>query len=476
MPRNRLILATLAFVLVAAACGGGDDSTSSSSGDDNLPETFTTSDSGPEGSPEVSSGADTTTDGEQMDSTAPDPTSETAPLDSPSGTEPQDSIQPEASSQPVVRLGSRFGWCADVQAIWDAHDEALAVVRVLEDALQEAQAAFDAATDDLDRAEIRGVLDNAAASHTNAQDAFDAARGRATRYLAEARKISNRERMPEAQANAVRGDETLQIAVDRAWAALLDADSQLAALSAAVPVGTSGDVPAPPRRFTPTEILAELRDGSPRLINGAAQEAAREVYSQADRTLIAEALLATALEIAGGLGLTWNTNPILHLTGGSVLAAFDAPAYEAARSADPTAPPMLIDSAEIYVRSISNTLVFFENFGGVSIETAIEFVMGENGQEIEVPTYYQYLIGEWPVDAGEIALSGYNERQRAVYDALPVALELAREATAALQAAEEAERARLKEAEQALQDALEALATGSDAYTTFKRSFEESCQ
>ena len=418
----------------------------------------------------------TTIDDPRQDAATPDPASDVDPLDPTSATEPQDSIQPEASSQPVVRLGSRFGWCADVQAIWDAHDEALAVVRVLGDALQEVQSAFDAATDDLDRAEIRGVLDNAAASHTNAQDALDAARGRATRYLAEARKISNRERMPEAQANAVRGDETFQIAVDRAWAALLDADSQLAALSAAVPVRTSGDVPVPPRRFTPTEILAELRDGSPRLINGAAQEAAREVYSQADRTLIAEALLATALEIAGGLGLTWNTNPILHLTGGSVLAAFDAPAYEAARSADPSAPLMLIDSAEIYVRSISNTLVFFENFGGVSIETAIESVMGENGQEIEVPTYYQYLIGEWPVDAGEIALSGYNERQRAVYDALPAALELAQEATAALAAAEQAERTRQKEAEQALQDALEALATGSDAYTTFKRSFEESCQ
>ena len=464
MPRNRLILATLAFVLVAAACGGGDDSTSSSSGDDNLPETFTTSDSGPEGSPEVSSGADTTTDGEQMDSTAPDPTSETAPLDSPSGTEPQDSIQPEASSQPVVRLGSRFGWCSNVEGVWTHYEQTLATLQAVEAEYDAVLGAYEAVTDELDRAEIRETLNEAERSYNELHDKFQQALTGAARQLRDAR--------------GTYGDRPEDIAAQRAWAALLSADPELAALSAAVPDDPDPmvAVPVPPRRFTPTEILAELRDGSPRLINGAAQEAAREVYSQADRTLIAEALLATALEIAGGLGLTWNTNPILHLTGGSVLAAFDAPAYEAARSADPSAPPMLIDSAEIYVRSISNTMVFFENFGGVSIETAIEFVMSENGQEIEVPTYYQYLIGEWPVDAGEIALSGYKERQRAVYDALPVALELAKEATAALEAAEQEEWARQRDAEQALQAALEELATGSDAYTTFKRSFEESCQ
>ncbi len=249
MPQNRLIFATLVFVLVATACGGGEDSAPSSSGDDTLPETFTRSDSGPEGSPEeglpeVSPEADATPDGEQMDSAAaPDTASETAPLDSMSATEPQDSLQP------VVRLGNRFGWCADLQAIWDAHDEALAALQISEAALQEAQAAFDAATDELDRAEIRGVLDIAAASHTDAQDASDQARGRAARHLGEARQISNRERMPEARANAVRGDETFQIAVDRAWQALLSADPELAALSAAVPVGPDYRVPTP----TPTQ-------------------------------------------------------------------------------------------------------------------------------------------------------------------------------------------------------------------------------
>ena len=466
MPRNRFILATLAFVLIAAACGGGDDSAPSGSGDDTLPETFTTSDAGQEGSPEP----DVTIEGAPQDSAAPDTASEAAPLDSTSATEPQD------SSQPVVRLGNRFEWCPDVQAVWDAYDETLATVQVSEAALQEAQAAFDAATDELDRAEVSGVLDIAAANHTDAQDAFDRAWGRAVQYLGQTRQIANRERMHQASANVVRGDETFQIAVDRAWEALLGADSELAALAAAVPVGPSGPVPVSPRRFTPTEILAELRDGSPRLINGAAQEAAREVYSQADSTLIAEALLATALQIAEGSELLWGTSDILHLTGGSVLAPFDAAAYDAAHAADPNAPIMLIDSAEAYVRSITSTTVFIDNFGGVMTETAVEFVIDEDQQEIEIPTYYQYLIGEWPQSAGEIALSGYNERQRVVYDALPLALEFAREATAALEAAEQAERARQREAEQALQAALEELAEGSDAYAAFKRSFEGSCQ
>ena len=45
-----------------------------------------------------------------------------------------------------------------------------------------------------------------------------------------------------------------------------------------------------------------------------------------------------------------------------------------------------------------------------------------------------------------------------------------------LAAEAQAQAARQREAKQALQDALEKLAEGSDAYTAFKRSFEESCQ
>ena len=477
MPRNRLIFAILVFVLVAAACGG-DDSDPSDRAADERPETFTTSDSEPEDSPddtpEVSSEADATTEGGQQDSAAPDTASEAAPSDSASGTEPQD------SSQPVVRLGNRFEWCADVQAVWDAYDEALATFQVSEAALQEAQAAFDAATDELDRAEVSGVLDTAAASHTDAQDAFDRAWGRAVQYLGQTRQISNRERMHQASANVVRGDETFQVAVDRAWEALLDADSELAALAAAVPVGPSGPVLVSPIHVTPDGVLADLQRPPQRWFNRVAQEAAREVYSQADSALIAEVLSTTAVEIAQVVneaavaGMSGemrdvyfaedlsNASHILHYVAGSVLAPFDAAAYGAARAADPNVSTMVIDSPDAYVRSITHERVDVEYR-----EVSMDIIYGD-------PTYYRYLIGEWPA-SDDIALATYIEREQAVYDALPAALELAREATAALEAAEQAEWARQRDAEQALQAALEELATGSDAYTTFKRSFEESC-
>ena len=463
MPRNRLILATLAFVLVAAACGGGDDSTSSSSGDDTLPETFTTSDSGPEGSPEVSSGADTTTDDEQMDSTAPDPISETAPLDSPSGTEPQDSIQPEASSQPVVLLGDRFEWCADVEAAWTNRDQTISNFLASEARYEEVLAAYESATDELDRAEIRETLNEAERSYNESHVKFQQALAGAAHDLRDAR--------------GTYGDRPEDIAVQRAWAALLSADPELAALSAAVPDDPDYRVPTPipPRQVTPDEVLADLQRPFQRWVNRVAQEAAREVYSQADSALIAEVLATTAVEIAQvvneaategesfSLFDLSDASHVLHYVAGTVLEPFDAAAYGAARAADPNASTMVIDSPDAYVRSITHERVYVEYR-----EVSMDILDGD-------PTYYRYLIGEWPT-SDDIALATYIEREIAVYDALPAALELAREVTAALEAAEDAERAHQREAEEALEAALERLVEGSDAYTAFKRSFEDSCQ
>ena len=113
----------------------------------------------------------------------------------------------------------------------------------------------------------------------------------------------------------------------------------------------------------------------------------------------------------------------------------------------PYVSTMVIDSPDAYVRSITHERVDVEYR-----EVSMDIIYGD-------PTYYRYLIGEWPA-ADDIALATYIERKGAVYDALPAALELAQEATAALQAAEQAERARQREAEQALQAALEELAGG----------------
>ncbi len=201
--RTRFMLAVLVFVLVAAACGG-DDSDPSDRAAAEPPETFTTSDSGsegsPEDSPEDSPEADTTTDGEQMDSAAPGTASDAGPLDSTSGTEPQD------SSQPVVRLGDRFEWCAEMQAVWDAHDHALVALVAAEAGHEEALAKYEAATDELNRAEAREIVEAAQSDVREVNDKYQQALTDAVDQLRLARRATD--------------DSTEGIAYQRAWEAL----------------------------------------------------------------------------------------------------------------------------------------------------------------------------------------------------------------------------------------------------------------
>ena len=337
--------------------------------------------------------------------------------------------------------------------MWTNHEQTVANFLASESEYEEVLAAYESAADELDRAEIRETLNEAERSYNESHDKFlQVLTGAAFRLR---------------QARGTYGDRPEDIAVQRAWAALLSADPELAALSAAVPDDPDPKIAVPrqPAPVFPDEVLADLQRPPQRWYNQITQEAAREVYSQADSTLIAEALLVTALEIAqvvnraaieslsatnsdvSSVNLS-DVSHILHFAGGSVLAPFDAAAYEAARAADPNASVMLIDSPDAYVRSITAEGV--DVFGTWISMDAID---GD-------PTYYRYLIGEWPA-SDDIALATYIEREGAVYDALPAALELAREATAALQAAEQAERARQREAVQALQAALEELAEGS---------------
>ena len=274
-PQNRFILATLAFVLVTAACGGGDDSAPSGSGDDTLPETFTTSDSGSGDSSEADP------DGTQQDAAAPDTASDAEPLDSMSGTEPQDSSQPETFSQPVVLLGDRFAWCADVEAVWTNHEQTVANFLASESEYEEVLAAYESAADELDRAEIRETLNEAERSYNESHDKFlQVLTGAAFRLR---------------QARGTYGDRPEDIAVQRAWAALLSADPELAALSAAVPDDPDPKIAVPrqPAPVFPDEVLADLQRPPQRWFNRVAQEAAREVYSQADSALIAEVLSTT---------------------------------------------------------------------------------------------------------------------------------------------------------------------------------------
>ena len=128
LTRTRLIAVGLAVALLAGACGGGEDSDPAERGD------------------EAGSGASVTSEDERLQD-APSGTSEATPAD-----EMQEAAQPAAATP--VRLGERFGWCSGVQALWDAQDQARAETEAAAVAHGAAVRvdAYEAATDDLDRA------------------------------------------------------------------------------------------------------------------------------------------------------------------------------------------------------------------------------------------------------------------------------------------------------------------------------------
>ena len=110
------------------------------------------------------------------------------------------------------RLGSRFEWCGELQAVWDANVAADLGVSEAFDAAEAAGAALRAATDDLDKAEASAVL-------ADALHAADVARSR-LRPAVEQSFILMRdaERLHAERDRSPRG-----IAYTRAWQAFVDA-------------------------------------------------------------------------------------------------------------------------------------------------------------------------------------------------------------------------------------------------------------
>ena len=140
MPRPRFTIPAmmLAVSLLAAGCGGGQQDASEEPDDaqaDGVSEVATSDgDDRPETTERETTG--------QPDA-APDP-------------------EPEPEPQPVlVRLGDRFGWCADIQRTWDWLAEIQGQVDAEEAALRDAQEALEAAADELDRAEALQVFESA---------------------------------------------------------------------------------------------------------------------------------------------------------------------------------------------------------------------------------------------------------------------------------------------------------------------------
>ena len=299
MPWNRLTLATLAFVVVASACGGDDPGDSADPEEDARPSVV-------------------------------------APETGQQGTDQPGTV----SELVVIRLGNRFEWCRDIQIVWDTHDPALVELRRVNAERQNAQEAYESATDQLDKAEARILVDAADAAFSKARNNYEQAARNALHQIDRTRETY--------------GSSPEDIAYQRAWSALLSEDADLATIAVALPDDPFGSVPE--RISSASEILEEVFGTPNTRLKPVVQEAAYELYSQADHTLIAEALVAAAPEAgqaaaqataqatAYGKQITEAradgtrvANYIFQVAAYSVLAPYDAAAFEAAHAAAPNA-------------------------------------------------------------------------------------------------------------------------------------------
>lgn len=181
MCRTRLIVpVVLAVALLAGACGGGGGDGEATPGEDDQQAQAFEQLQEPEGS----------------------------------GTAPTATPAAVSALEPPPRLGSRFEWCAELQAIWD--DDHAAQLRLSQAFATETAAlqAWQTATDDLDKAEAAVALDAArAASATEAAVAEDATE--AAMWL-----------LPSAEAAYHESTSSPEIvAFSRAWQAFADGAS-----------------------------------------------------------------------------------------------------------------------------------------------------------------------------------------------------------------------------------------------------------
>lgn len=201
MHRTRLLAVGLAVGLVATGCGGGEDSTPVGHEED-LPSTAVEA-SGDDPGEDARTEPATTSDDEAQDEVLSGDS--IIPEDEPE--------QPEVTVELAgVRLGDRFDWCADLQGVWDAHDEAHAVQLVAEAVLVEAEAAYGAATDELDRAEALEEVEQSRSAFREAVQAGDE-----NRFVAANALFITYER------HRNNGADPLGVASSRAWLAFIDA-------------------------------------------------------------------------------------------------------------------------------------------------------------------------------------------------------------------------------------------------------------
>ena len=179
MCRTRLLAVGLAVALLSGACGGDEDGDPADRED------------------ETTSGASVTSEDEPAQDD--DARASTTPAE-----EPQQAATPAVAAP--VQLGERFAWCAKVQALWDAQDQARAETETAAADHEAAVRVYEAATDDLDRAEAGEAVDDAYADYVFATRDYGQVRWHAAALI-----FSN-------ESNLLGGleDSTLQVAIERA--------------------------------------------------------------------------------------------------------------------------------------------------------------------------------------------------------------------------------------------------------------------
>ena len=424
MPRTRLIAAVVAFVLVAAACGGDEGSTP--------------------GSPEDA---------------RPDFASPEAPSQDDISDDPQDSARDAVLSQPVVLLGNRFGWCSDVQAVWDAHDQALGALVAAEAEHEEAVAAYEAATDELDRGEAREIVEATQGGVRRVTDEYQQAVGDAVAQLRWARLATD--------------DSTEGIAYRRAWLALSEESPQI------------------------REAVTDLENAEAN-----AQRANAEVDQARHALRVAGDVHKTLSDISGSDGgpsflLEVGDRITGHAIGAAEQAGADPADLDALRDSIQMREEAFWDASDAR-RAMEREADELRRSGVARLpaEIALDAVEANNRAIAAFQAMEQeYFNGVYPeqqnaagaatADDALAAASRAVEHLLAIFDGYDVWLEgfliaeIAAEdarVTPLPQDASEVTRALLDTANASFAKSTEAAVSDADAYAAFKRSFEESCQ
>ena len=182
-PLLRAQIALVASLLILVGCGGDDDTDTGDDGD-------------------TASMAIT-------DSNAVD-TGSTAGSDA-AATVVDDSTAAATTTPAPVRLGDRFEWCESVQRRWDTQVHYRSEAEAAALAREAAVGVYEAASDDLDRAEAQEALDRALADYASAASDYGKTRwGTAGLIVGDMSSLS---------AGYYRDDTTLQVAIERAFEA-----------------------------------------------------------------------------------------------------------------------------------------------------------------------------------------------------------------------------------------------------------------